>query len=596
MNVFGRLTVTVTFTIREETSLGVAALCGSGTAIPSAGSRLARKRPPVVILLALATVLLVPGPANAHASFVSSVPAGGSTVGQPPAEIILNFTEEIEPSFGGVVISDATGAQIESGNPLIAGKQVKVPLAGLSAPGDYTVAYRIISGDSHPVESRFVFSFTPGAASETTSPPPSAPTSNGPQSAEVQLPKAGTVSSAGLWVARLVNYISMTLIVGLLLAGTILIKADKERREAFGMAAELSLVWALSAGFLFALALSVAAAKGLPDVLTGGLPKQFAATRFGKWVIIQAVLALALALFAWLAARSEDKVPRRICVGIVGAALLIPGLWGHAGSSKQVALALASDWAHLVAVTSWVGGLAVLALFVLNPRAEIDLVNSSHRFSKVAGLSLVVVIITGTINALMRINSVDLLFSTKWGKLVLIKLGLFGVIALLGYRNRKRMLPALAAGTKGARKAFRNMASIELVIMLLSFVAATTLASTIPSEAEAASRIQSITRPFYTDGQIQLTVEPAAVGNNRMHLYFLDLSGEPLIVTRASITLSLDRPGEEGPTLKATLRESGPGEYAIPSQRLDAAGTYSFTVTAELNGSFRGSIGTFEIR
>ncbi|MGQ0679271.1 MAG: copper resistance CopC/CopD family protein [Actinomycetota bacterium] len=437
--------------------------------------------------VALVIVVLSAAPAYGHARLTSSEPAAGSTVVDVPQQIVLQFSEELESNFGGVQLFDASGARIPAGEPEIAGSVVRVALGQLPGPGDYTIAYRIISGDSHPIESRLAFSYV-------VAPPGSLPEQSGttapavpPQPVNVQLEGVGEGSTPGLFVARLVNYLSLTLIVGLLLAGTALLRDEKERREAFGMAAEMSLVWALSGVLLFALALSVAAATGLPGILKDNLIEQFAETRFGKAVLLQVGLALAVALTAYLVGRGRGKVAGVLCLVLVGIALLTPALWGHAGTSGNPALAVASDWAHLVSVTSWVGGLAVLALFVLRPSSVSDLKYSAVRYSKVAGLAIGVVLISGTLNALTRIDSLDLLFSTRWGRLVLLKFGLFAVIALLGLKNRNRMVPAIVADPAGGRKPFRKMAAVELAVMMLSFGAATSLVSSIPSDAEAAA-------------------------------------------------------------------------------------------------------------
>lgn len=543
-----------------------------------------------VVVAVLAALLVPAAPAGAHASFVSSIPSAGSTIPALPAQVVINFSEKIEPSFGEMQIIDRAGAQTKVGKTRIDGERFTGVLGTTLAPGDYTVAYRVLSGDGQLVESRFEFTYTPGEDSGASSSSAVQPLeSEASTTARPPLREVGAASSAGLWIVRLVNYILLTLIVGLLLAGAFLFKQDKEQRQVFGMAAELSLLWALSAILLFALALSVASARALPDALREGLPQQFAGTRFGRNVLIQGALALALALFAWLAARGEDKVLRRICVGIAGLALLMPGLWGHAGTSQQVGLALASDWAHLVSVTSWVGGLAILALFVLRPGSQMEIGGPSARFSKVAGFAVMVVLITGIVNALMRIDSPGLLRSTQWGRLVLIKLVLFTAIAAIGYRNRRRLLPAISAGRAGGRKAFRKMAAFELVLMMLSIMTATALASTVPSKAEAASRIQSTGSPI-GEGLFKLTMDPASVGDNRIQLEFVDFAGKPLKVARPTVILTAP-----GTTLKVRMIESGAGRYNN-RQVIEAPGTYVVTVTARFDGVFRAAAGVLEIR
>jgi putative copper export protein len=381
----------------------------------------------------------------------------------------------------------------------------------------------------------------------------------------------------------------MTLVVGLLLAGLVLLKQfPDDQRRALSLAGKASLIWVLSCAALFVFGLSVAAALAVPEAVKGELPARFAGTRFGQAVLAQGALALGTSVLA-LAGKGRRKLAV-LSAGLAGLALFAPGSWGHAGTSKLLAIAIASDWAHLAAVTTWVGGLVVLATMVLPRSSTIEPAAPAQRFSKLAGVAVVVVLVSGAVNAAMRIDSPGQLLSTEWGKLVLLKLLLFAGIAFLGYRNRSRMLPALAADPDTARAGFRKLALLEVGIMLLSLSTATALASTIPADAEAASRIQSIATTF-GPGQINLTVDPAAVGENVMHLYFLDPAGQPLEVTEPSVSLAMP-----GTTLEARLFQAGPGHYTVLSQTIDRAGTYSVAVTATVDGGRQTATGTVEIR
>jgi len=553
-----------------------------------------RPRGPAVALLTVAALLAMAAPASAHARLLSSTPAGGSTVAEVPPEIVLEFNERIEASFGGVQVFDSAGNRIDSGEPQIGGSTVRVALGELPSPGDYTVVFRIISGDSHPVESRFAFSYRPPASSPEPSPAPSvippSPPAQGPQPIDIELQGAGTASTVGLWLSRLVNYISMTLVVGLLLAGLILLKQFPDaQRRALSLAGRVSLIWVLSCASLFVFGLSVAAALAVPEAVKGELPGRFAGTRFGQAVLVQGALALGTSVLALAAGKGRRKLAV-LSAALAGLALFAPGSWGHAGTSKLLAIAIASDWAHLAAVTTWVGGLVVLATMVLPRSSTIEPAAPAQRFSKLAGVAVVVVLVSGAVNAAMRIDSPGQLLSTEWGKLVLVKLLLFAGIAFLGYRNRSRMLPALAADPDTARAGFRKLALVEIGIMLLSLSTATALASTIPADAEAASRIQSIATTF-GPGQINLTVDPATVGENVMHLYFLDPAGQPLEVTEPSVSLAMP-----GTTLEARLFQAGPGHYTVLSQTIERAGTYSVAVTATVDGGRQTATGTVEIR
>lgn len=552
------------------------------------------KRLSFVLVSSLLLVSSLVTPAFGHARLISSQPGGGATVAALPGEVVLQFSERIETSFGGVQVFGPKGARLETGEPQIAGSTVRMQLPELPGPGDYTVLFRIISGDSHPVESRFAFAYRQAPESPATPGPAEEEAQTGPRPMDVELQSAGPGSSAGLWASRLLNYIAMTLFVGLLLAAALLLNTEGRmtaiQRRALRIGSRWGLVWTFSCLGIFVFGLSVAAALPLSSAIDRELFERFADTRLGLGSAVQSILALLLAGLTFVTARTGNRRLLVICAGVVALAALVPGYWGHAGTSKLVAIAMASDWAHVVSVTSWVGGLAVLAFLVLGPGTGAEIVGPANKFSRIAGTAVFVVLLTGAINAVLRIRSVGELTSTSWGRLVLLKLVLFGIVAALGWRNRSRMLPAIAADPEGGRKPFRKYALIEAAFMLAALAAATGLASTIPSDAEAASRIQSIATAF-GEGQINLTVDPATTGDNLMHLYFLDINGQPLVVTDPSMTMSVD-----DQTIQVEMFESGPGHYTALSQRIDLPGEYRVGFKARVDGAEQTSTGTVTFR
>lgn len=86
-----------------------------------------------------------------------------------PGQVSLTFSKRVEASFAGVQVFDPAGQRAEAGESTVVDTQVTVPLQPLTVPGTYTVVFRIVSGDSHPVESQFTFVYAPPP------PPPPAP-------------------------------------------------------------------------------------------------------------------------------------------------------------------------------------------------------------------------------------------------------------------------------------------------------------------------------------------------------------------------------------------------------------------------------------
>ncbi|BBY96443.1 hypothetical protein MGALJ_61120 (plasmid) [Mycobacterium gallinarum] len=118
------------------------------------------------------------GIAAAHTALASSDPASDATVTTPPAAIVLTFNEDISPQFASVVVSSADGRNWISGSPQVE-RQRLTSAVGPDRPGNgvYTVGYRVVSADGHPVTGSY--SFTIAGVSEepppTSTPAPVAP-------------------------------------------------------------------------------------------------------------------------------------------------------------------------------------------------------------------------------------------------------------------------------------------------------------------------------------------------------------------------------------------------------------------------------------
>ena len=109
-----------------------------------------------VILLAL----LMPAAASAHAMLEHASPAVGSTVGAAPKEIVLSFTEKLEPKFSSIDVRNASGASVNSGRTNASGTEMRVGLKPLQ-PGTYKVIWRVLSVDTHRSNGSFTFRVGP---------------------------------------------------------------------------------------------------------------------------------------------------------------------------------------------------------------------------------------------------------------------------------------------------------------------------------------------------------------------------------------------------------------------------------------------------
>ena len=114
-------------------------------------------------------------PAAAHAKLVAADPARDATV-TSLAAVRLRFSEVLRPEFSTVAVTATDGARVVSGSPAVAGTEISVPVT-VTGAGPYTVAYRVLSADGHPVEGSYAVTFAPPPApSQAVSPPAAAAT------------------------------------------------------------------------------------------------------------------------------------------------------------------------------------------------------------------------------------------------------------------------------------------------------------------------------------------------------------------------------------------------------------------------------------
>ncbi len=181
-----------------------------------------------------------------------------------------------------------------------------------------------------------------------------------------------------------------------------------------------------------ALAASVAA---VPSVVTQTHLGQILAAR-----LVAVVVALLLAFEA-------GRAFRAFVLLVALAIALSMSLTGHAADWGDVTLSVGVDWVHAVAASAWTGGLIALA-FAAGRRgagwSRESLATVAPRFSRLAGLCLLAIVVTGGYNAWAQLGGLSRLWSTAYGRVLIVKLLIVAVLVWLGAVNRYAHLPRLA--------------------------------------------------------------------------------------------------------------------------------------------------------
>jgi copper resistance protein C len=132
---------------------------------------MSRRRPLRVagwwIAAVLTAQLALAGAASAHDELLTSVPADGATVTALPAAVTLVFAEPPGPGFTTVTVSGPTGQRMDSGRPRVTGSRISEIISSRNTPGRYSINFRIMSDDGHPVSGQLHFTLAPRPAVES---------------------------------------------------------------------------------------------------------------------------------------------------------------------------------------------------------------------------------------------------------------------------------------------------------------------------------------------------------------------------------------------------------------------------------------------
>jgi len=119
-----------------------------------------RLRAPLVLLASLTTLLATAPSAAAHDQLRSTNPADGAVLDVAPAQIDLTFSDDVLPISPQVVLRDTAQNDVTTTEPSVSGDVVSLPWPTGTAGGDFTVAWRVVSSDGHPIEGQFAFTVT----------------------------------------------------------------------------------------------------------------------------------------------------------------------------------------------------------------------------------------------------------------------------------------------------------------------------------------------------------------------------------------------------------------------------------------------------
>ena len=109
------------------------------------------------LLMFIGLSIIVPASgAQAHAFLDHASPLVGSTVASAPHEVTLSFSQNLEPAFSTVEVTDSSGARVDQGKATVSGNTMRIGVKAL-APGSYKVHWHALSVDTHTTQGTFSF-------------------------------------------------------------------------------------------------------------------------------------------------------------------------------------------------------------------------------------------------------------------------------------------------------------------------------------------------------------------------------------------------------------------------------------------------------
>ncbi|MFF4350603.1 copper resistance CopC/CopD family protein [Streptomyces sp. NPDC001530] len=349
------------------------------------------------------------GGASAHAALTGTDPRDGSVLKSAPRQVTLTFSESVGLLDDSFRVLTPENRRVHTGKPGRAGGRsstARVTLPRGLGTGTFTVAWRVVSADSHPVSGAFTFSI--GKPSATTAALPVAP--------------AADAASATLYdTARYVAYGGLALLIGA--AGFVLacgFPGSVRRLLQTGW-------WTLLLSTLALLLLRgpYERGTGVTAAFDPAVLRETLTSRPGMALVARLVL-LGVAAFLPERVRVRERGQARGALVLGGVlALGLAVTWAvaeHASAGIQVPVAMVSAVLHLLAMAVWLGGLTAL-LTALHRPAEPLPTAVVTRFSRLALASVAVLAATGVYQSWRGLGSWDALTSTSYGRILVAKLG-----------------------------------------------------------------------------------------------------------------------------------------------------------------------------
>jgi copper transport protein len=525
--------------------------------------------------IVVAVIVLGSGrPVSAHASLLTTNPAADSVLDIPPGEIVLRFTEPVDPTDESIRLVTADGTPVELGSVTEdrGSASLSAAITGELDDGSYVVAWSAVSADSHPISGAFVFSV--GAPS---------------QDAEALIgdvlgdTSAESGSDFLLSAGRFASYAGIAALTGTLAAAVIVAPSTLNRRRLSTVlfaAGDLAMVGTLA---------MICAQANLIGASFVDWSAVFS-TRSGQWWLARLVIvAVITALVPWR--RLLDRRPAQVLAAVTSLVLFaVVAAGGHSVSGRWTGVAFTATVVHLAAMALWLGGLVLIVVVV----DKSSVFSTAWRFSPLALSAVTLLAVTGFFNGWRQLGDLDSLSDSSYGRWLLIKLALVGVVVTVAaasrwiIRNAATPVVTVQPASVGAAAAtspsndelpLRRTLVIEVAGMVVILTATAGLTgATPPQQADATTAINATVSVVSDDQLAQIELLPAVTGGTTMHVTISSPAGS--LNPADEITVTAELPAQQLGPVDIPTFPAGPNHVTTNDANFPIPGQWTVTVTA----------------
>jgi copper transport protein len=452
-----------------------------------------------------ALLVLAPSHLHAHARLLRSEPRAGERLAASPAIIKLEFSEILMLGVSRIVLVGPLGDTIRlapansMGSHVIAGR----PGTPLS-PGTYRIHWVAAGRDGHPERGSFSFTVAgslpaapggPGTASTpggvgipggvgTPGAPDgiAAPLAASGDTALTENPADAIAQGRFLTIARWLGFLALFSVIGAVAFRFVVLGRLARFIDVGDPFIHIASVGAATYGLFASVALVVTTLIKLygESLAMRDMPPEtiLFATGWGwAWSAQLIACLIAIAGFAIAHRGTRSGWPLAALAALVLA--VTPAATGHAIGSAQAFVTVPLDVLHVIAGSTWLGTLAVILIVGIGSAAKTPgtvslgarVAAMINAFSPVALICGGTVVATGAIASLFHLQPLSGLWTSWYGRVLLVKMALVVLLFVVGAWNWRRIKPSLG-GDEGVT-ALRLSAKVEVSVaaMVLSVTA-----------------------------------------------------------------------------------------------------------------------------